>query len=385
MELGKFIDELNVPVYGVTNRLEYFDIREDLDKYNKDNPLEFCSNKLEERLSSKSVLKDVKSIITLLIPYELESNIPVDEDISIAAVISNNAWEMDYHSQLKEKLVQVGEYLASFFDDLAYECVVDTSPLIDRRIAYESGIGCYGKNTFLINETLGTAFYIGSLLINKELSEKNISNSENLGCNTVEEDDNKRKLYRNCSICSECDLCVKYCPGHALDGKYTIDSNKCISYLTQKKGILSYDERKLISNRLYGCDICQKVCPYSKTKFGIEKEYKRKSSNVVDAVELIKLSNKGLRKKYKTSGFIWRGPNVLKRNALIIIGNSKNEVGLRFLINYYFELSTEHRLYALWAVFNMDVDRFKSFVEMNYDRFLEKEKSEVQNLLAINE
>lgn len=382
MELDKFIDELGVPVYGVTNRLEYFDISEDLKKYNKDNPLEFCSDKLEERLSSSSVLKDVKSIITLLIPYELESNIPVNDDIKIAAVISNNAWEMDYHSQLKEKLVQVGEYLASFFEDLEYECVVDTSPLIDRRIAYESGIGCYGKNTFLINETLGTAFYIGALLVNKELNKKNISSSEDQECAISSENGNKRALYRNCSICSECDLCVKYCPGHALNGEYTIDSNKCISYLTQKKGVLSYDERKLINNRLYGCDICQKVCPYSKNKFEIEKEYKRTSSNAVDAMELIKTSNKQLRKKYKTSGFIWRGPNVLKRNAIIIIGNSKNEDGLRFLIDYYFELSIEHRLYVLWAVFSIDINRFKSFIENNDDRFLEEEKIEVQKLLT---
>ncbi|MGB3366385.1 MAG: QueG-associated DUF1730 domain-containing protein [Acidaminobacteraceae bacterium] len=384
MELEKFIDVINIPVYGVTNKLEYFDISDDLNKYNKDNPLEFCSDMTKERLSSNSVLKDVKSIITILIPYELESNISRNDVVDIVSIVSNNAWEIDYHSQLKEKLLQIAEYLRSFFDDLEYECVVDTSPLIDRRIAYECSLGCYGKNTFLINETLGTAFYIGSLLVNKRLSQINILKAENIEYNTPKEISNKKNLYRNCSICADCDLCVKHCPGNALDGKYTIDSNKCISYLTQKKGILSYDERKLISNRLYGCDICQKVCPYNNTDFEIAKEYRRTSSNVVDAIELIKTSNKQLRKIYRTSGFIWRGPNILKRNALINIGNSKNKYGLKFLTDYYFELSIDNRLYGLWAIYNINVDDFRAFIENNDDRFSDKEKIEVEKLFNIN-
>ena len=381
MELDKFIRSINIPVYSITSKIEYFDINDDLNNYNRDNPLEFCRDKAEDRLSGRSILKDVKSIITLLIPYEIESMIRKDRELEIPAIVSNNAWEMDYHRQLKDKLAKVGEYIGSFFNDLEYESIVDTSPLIDRIIAYESGLGSYGKNTFLINEKLGTAFYIGALLINKEVSEINILKAEKLEYNTAKEVIKGRKVYRNCSMCMECDLCVRHCPGKALDGSYTINSNKCVSYLTQKKDRLSYEERKLIGKRLYGCDICQIVCPYNKTNGDIKYEYKRTSSNVVDALELIKTSNKQLVKKYKSSGFIWRGPNILKRNAIVIIGNSRSEYGLSSLMDYYFDLSLTNRLYALWAIASISFTSFKSFIDKSNYRFEKEEKEEVEKLL----
>lgn len=367
MNLDRVIKSMNIPVYSISNITEYSEIEKELTMYNINNPLEFCSDDVKVRLDAKHILKDVKSVITLLLPYELENNLLIDQNIDIAAVVSNNAWQMDYHVQLKEKLSELANYLREYYHDLEYECVVDTSPLIDRRLAYKSALGSYGKNTFLINERLGTSFYIGSLLINKKL---------NTSCE-------QNQKYKKCDICLECDLCVKYCPGHALSGDYTIDSNKCISYLTQKKAMLSYEERDLISNRLYGCDICQKVCPYSKVDYQIHDEFKRNTSNVLDAVELIKTSNKKLRKIYKFSGFIWRGPNILKRNAIIIIANSKKESGLSFLINYFFEMSLEHRLYALWAIWKIDSKNFEDFTRKFYERLSEEELNEIENLLCI--
>lgn len=364
MNLKKFIESINIPVYSISNITEFGDFESDLIKYNENNPLEFCSETIDKRLSAKSILPSVKNIVTLLIPYELENGIEKDADVELPSIVSNNAWEIDYHTQLKEKLNLVADYLKSEYDDLEFECVVDTSPLIDRIVAYKAGIGCYGKNTFLINEKIGSSFYIGSLLINK----------------CIDEVDRNSEVYKNCDICKNCDLCVKYCPGHALSGNYTINSKKCVSYLTQKKGILTYDERKLIGSRLYGCDICQNVCPYSKTKFIIGSEYKRTSSNIIDASELINTSNKQLRKKYKLSGFIWRGPNILKRNAIVIIGNSGKENGYKFLEDYYFELSIEHRLYALWSMYNINEVSFNKYIKVNDMRFSDEEKLEIFKL-----
>lgn len=383
MDIGNFIESINVPVYSVTDKYDFFNIKEDLKKYNKDNPLEFCDDSIEERLDASFLLKDVGSIITILIPYELKGNIARADDLEIDAIVTNNAWEIDYHSQLRDKLIQIAKYIEREHDDLLYKCIVDTSPLIDRRIAYEAGLGCYGKSTFLINEELGTAFYIASLLINKKIDELGLEVEKK---EKFVSDNNmrlKNDIYTSCDICLDCDKCVKYCPGHALNGDYTINSNKCVSYLTQKKGLLSYDERKLITNRLYGCDVCQIVCPYNKKTYAINDEYKRNTSNVLDAMQLISLSNKQLRKLYKLSGFIWRGPNILKRNAIIIIGNSKSEIGYEYLEKNYFKLSIEHRLYALWSMFNIDHTRFLDFIKLKLELLDEEEKLEINKLSNI--
>ncbi len=366
MDLKDFLKSINIDFYGISKKVDFYDIESKLIKYNSINPLDFCNEPLENRLNSRAILGEVRTIISILLPYELDNKISRNKDISLVAYVSNNAWEIDYHNQLKEKLEKIADYFKEIYEDLDYKCIVDTSPLIDRKLAYEAGIGCYGKNTFLINKELGSRFYIGSILLNKDIDLEDI-----------EETSSKQK--KSCDLCDECDLCVKYCPGNALIGDYTINFNNCISYLTQKKEDLSYGERKLITNRIYGCDICQRICPYNKKELELEDEYRRKTSNALDPIELIKTSNKKLRKDYKDSGFIWRGPNILKRNAIIAIGNSGKSEGCKFLIDYYYDLSLDHRLYALWSIYSLDRDIFYKFINNN-EKLSEDERLEITRL-----
>lgn len=255
-----------------------------LNKYfevlNKD--IQFIGNlTVEERINPKLSLENCNSIIIIGVPYEtFKSSKSIGE-------FSQNSY-FDYHKTVEKHLRNISKFL----DDKDFTFSVDTGKLFERGLALEYGLGFRGLNTFVINEKFGTYFNIGYILTNHKINVK----------------ETKEK------ICYECFKCIDVCPTKSLENGFC-NSNTCISYLTQKKGLLSNDEIQHIGNFLYGCDICQKICPHNKNQ-----KYHNNQFNV-NALEILQMTKKEF-VKYCDFGFYWRGLGVIKRNAIYNIFNS---------------------------------------------------------------
>lgn len=301
---------------------------------------------IEERSCPRLHLREVKTIISVGLPYlRFSGEDSVYSEKNSAGIISGSAVGEDYHLLFKEKLERLAEYISTIVDGFKYVIMVDTSPLVDREIAYRSGLGWYGKNCSIIVPSLGSAVFLGEMLTNIELEPDSV----------IERD------------CGECIICLERCPTGALVAPYTLDAKRCISYLTQKRGIIPLELRSKMGVSIYGCDRCQECCPYNSEA----RQYNDKEG-IVDIKELLEMDRKEFAAKYKTKAAGWRGLNVLKRNAVIALGNIKSEEGLGLLEKVLKHPSEVIKGHAAWAVGKIGGNRAKEILEKAL--YMEKDK-----------
>lgn len=223
--------------------------------------------------------------------------------------LASVSWGEDYHRVLKRRMTQLMELMNDIQRQtggaqIQYRLFVDNSPLVDRGSAYRAGLGFYGKNNCLINHQLGSFFFIGQILIDSVIVFEPPLLPEN-GCGT-------------------CRRCLDACPHQALGEGFSLEPTKCISYLTQKK-FLSTDEEVRLTTYLYGCDLCQKVCPYNQ-----DLEETQEEAFLIDAEtasppldEILALTNKEFKIRFEKTASGWRGKKSLIRNARLIKKNKK--------------------------------------------------------------
>jgi epoxyqueuosine reductase len=279
--------------------------------------------------------KKIGTIIAIGIPYD-----PIGSALPNAfGLVDNFAWEHDYHEILRNLLnaihTEIGKSLSGPI--IAPEVCVDTADYIDREIGLYTGLGKIGKNHFLIHPEMGTHFFIGYLIYDGILD---INPAE------INRFDFENTLLE---ACEGCNRCSSACPTKICGGPI-MDSDKCIAMLTQTKRVLNDQEREWIGNCLYGCNICQKVCPMNKG-LSAHPYLATKTENQIDLYELLGMNNKTFMEKYGKMGFSWRSLWVYKRNALIILGNHGNRFDLEML-NTKTDLLKNPKLEAtfLWAV-----------------------------------
>lgn len=215
--------------------------------------------------------------------------------------LSVYTYSEDYHLIIKDKLALICDYLHSIAPDCRCESFADIGPEIDRLLAYEAGLGFYGKNHMLINDDFGSYFFIGYIKCSLKL-------------------ERDAPLDKTCLSCNEC---IKHCPGGALGT--TFDINRCASHISQKKGELSPEEKSILkkSGLVFGCDQCQRVCPHNKALKPPMKEFCQNIKESISKSELEALSGRKFVEKYKNRAFSWRGKNVLLRNINIIEGTER--------------------------------------------------------------
>jgi len=257
---------------------------------------EFVKGNIEEKINPKLLMDSTKTIISIGIAYfktcERLEKIKDDE-----AYFGNSSWGIDYHIVLREKMEKLCDYIKTIDSNLKYKAIVDTSKLDDRYIAYKAGLGFYGKNSLLINEKYGSYIFLGIILTNLELA---IDNPINI-------------------TCIKCNKCINACPSKAINDIGLLDSRKCLSYITQKKGILTSDEIALMNNCIYGCDICQRVCPYNiKNDNPIHEEFKPVGIEFINVTEYKQLTNKQFKNIYGKLAGYWRGKKIIERNINIL-------------------------------------------------------------------
>jgi len=206
------------------------------------------------RADPRTAMPGVQSAIVGLLNYSTEEPLSTDpalpiEDGKPSGWISRYAWGDDYHEVLRERLEALTESLrerfASPFEARAY---VDTGPVQERVLAKYAGLGWLGKNTLLLNQMLGSFFFLGVILTTLDLE-------PTLGANELPPPD----------LCGSCRRCLDACPTQAFVEPYVMDARKCISYLTiELRGAIPEEFRAAMGNHVFGCDICQDVCPWNR-------------------------------------------------------------------------------------------------------------------------
>ena len=258
----------------------------------------WLENRKEERKNIFKYFPNVKSVLSFGFNYY--SN-PKSSNTNYK--ISNYAWGDDYHIVMKEKLYEILSFIKSYNEDVAYRVCVDTSPIMEKNWGQNAGLGWIGKHTNLINKNLGSWFFLGEILINLDLDYDE----------PFAED-----------LCGTCIKCIDACPTDALS-PYFLDSNKCLSYLTiEHREEISYKYSNNLDGWIYGCDICQEVCPWNITfsKLSNEKRFfKRKDIEDMKNQDWERLSQEKYKKIFKKSAVKRAGYKGLTRNIKL---NKKN-------------------------------------------------------------
>jgi len=190
---------------------------------------------------AESVLPGARSVIVFLAPYfSRPESRPME---SRSGKVAKYALGRDYHIVFRERLQPIADWLANTHPNNQWRIVTDSAPLNERAFAVESGIGFYGKNTMVISPWRGSFFLLAEVVTTAALP----ADAPVTG------------------TCGTCTRCITACPTGALDTPFQVDATKCISYLTiEKKSPMTADEHEAAGDWLFGCDICQDICPYNK-------------------------------------------------------------------------------------------------------------------------
>jgi epoxyqueuosine reductase len=202
--------------------------------------MSYMENHFDKRLDPRLLVPDAKSVVSLLYNYFPEKELFLDED---DLKISKYAYGKDYHFVIKEKLQTFMEKIHETIGEVGGRVFVDSAPVMDKAWAKRSGLGWIGKHTNLINRQIGSFFFIAELIIDLPL-----------------QPDHPTKDY-----CGTCTRCIDACPTDALFSPYQIDGSKCISYFTiELKEAIPTSVAGQFENWIFGCDICQDVCPWNR-------------------------------------------------------------------------------------------------------------------------
>jgi epoxyqueuosine reductase len=285
------------------------------------------------RADPRTAIPGVRSIIVCLLNYNTGHPFSTDAILSgpddePKGWVSRYAWGDDYHDVLRKKLDALAAFLRKRFPQpFEARTYVDTGPVQERVLAKYAGLGWLGKNTLLLNQTLGSFFFLGVILTTLDLK-------PTLSAGELPPPD----------LCGSCRRCLDACPTQAFVKPYVMDAQKCISYLTiESRGAIPEQYREPMGNHVFGCDICQDVCPWNhrapvsavpqfqpRVFPSLEKDAARASPSPRDDSLLLPrlgwlvgLGETDFRELFRGSPIKrtkWRG---LMRNACIALGNSR--------------------------------------------------------------
>ncbi|MFN2527945.1 MAG: tRNA epoxyqueuosine(34) reductase QueG [Candidatus Baltobacteraceae bacterium] len=243
--------------------------------------------------SPQALLPAARTVICIAVPYATDA--PARPPLT--GRVSNYAWSTDYHRRMRALL---SELARSVPGDVAIVC--DTAPLAERAFAARAGLGWIGKHTNLIHPELGSFIFLGEILTSVDFGED-------------------APLKKTCGSCVRC---VQACPTGALRGDYTIDATRCIADLTQRTDSIPREMRAQIGDWVWGCDICQLVCPPTMQA----RPHADRANDAVPELaapslqKLLRLRSSEFKRLYRNSAVGWRGAAVLRRNAAVALGNA---------------------------------------------------------------
>ncbi len=282
-----------------------------------------------KRISAEHLLAGCRSIIVVGQPHPVSScHIPLSH--GPRGVVARCAQSLDYHQLLAQKAELLVELLKrEFGKPLNYRILVDRNPLVERELARMAGIGLVAENCTIITPDFGSHVALGTILIDQELEPQE----------PLEDG------------CDSCGLCRKACPTGAFSGPYTLNSPRCLSYLTQTPGVVPREFRPYFGSRLYGCDTCQDVCPHNQNVSSSPEISFSFFPGEPLLLPMLRMTQKEFAQTIGLSAAGWRGKTTLQRNVIIALGNSSDPTAAPELVRLLREDPRPViRLHAAWAL-----------------------------------
>jgi epoxyqueuosine reductase len=292
-----------------------------------------------KRGNPELVVPGARSAVVVARNYYPESEDPGAEQDPSRAVFARYARNDDYHDTLKARLVALQEWINAELVPVQGRAYIDTGPVLERELAARAGLGWFGKNTMLIQPQRGSYYFLGVILLNVEL-------------------DYDAAFERD--YCGTCTRCLSGCPTGALLGRDStgaplMDARRCISYLTiEARGPIPRALRPLIGNRIYGCDICQEVCPHNNARFvqitSDEAFWPRQGVHGARLIELMGLSQEEFSRRFKNSPVKRAKRRGLLRNVAVALGNWGSPEAVPVLSVALSDEESLIRGHAAWAL-----------------------------------
>jgi epoxyqueuosine reductase len=284
-------DELGLDAVGVTRAEAYTETERHIRERRARGlfaDMRFTMARPEESCHPESLLPGARSVVSAALCYwRPEAPLEAGE-----GRLPRYTWD-DAYAALREKLDAIGRRLGGEF-----RVLVDANQHVDREAAARSGVGFYGKNTMLITRRHGSWVVLGTLVTDRELAPTPPLDAD----------------------CGSCTLCIEACPTHALDEPGTLDATRCLSYWTQAPAAIPEDYRAELGAQVYGCDICQDVCPWNR---GVEKRRAGEPAGDghVDLVAWLEADGRAVVDEYDRLYVPRNDPRWLRRNAAVALGN----------------------------------------------------------------
>lgn len=216
----------------------------------------YMENYFDKRLDPRLLVDEAKSVISLTLNYY-----PERKQNTESYKISKYAYGQDYHSVLKKKLFELLEFIRAEIGEVGGRAFVDSAPVLDKAWAAKSGLGWVGKNNNLITRQSGSFFFIAELIVDLELEEDTPTTDH----------------------CGTCTRCIDACPTGAIESAYVVNGSKCISYFTiELKDEIPEEYRGTFDNWVFGCDVCQDVCPWNRFAAPHQEELFKPKSDILD-------------------------------------------------------------------------------------------------------
>jgi epoxyqueuosine reductase len=280
-----------------------------------------------------NLMPEVKSIVSLGISYLVEGAIEASVPGRPRGRVARYAWGRDYHDLYKEKLQELQERVeARLGREIEARRLSDTARIIDRAVAQRAGLGWYGKNTNILNRRFGSWILLGELLLDFRLPP----------------DEPVR------TSCGSCSRCLPSCPTGALVEPGVLHNNRCISYLTiEHRGPIPREMRALIGEWIFGCDLCQEVCPVNRKAEAGNHDHFSPESGIgfsPDLIQLLDITEQEFRDKYRHSPVKrakWAG---LRRNVAVALGNIGDPDAVPALVRALGAQEGLVRGHAAWAL-----------------------------------
>lgn len=309
--------------------------------------MDYMTRRRELHAHPSAVVPYARSLITLAVDYY--SDTPAFEHEHRYGRVARYAWGRDYHDVVKPRL----QALVRKIEDLTgrsihARCFVDAVPLLERALAARAGLGFFGKNTNLLQPRGGSWFFLSEILLDLDLPPDN------------------RRINVSCGSCRRC---IDACPTDAFPAPYQLDSRKCISYLTiENKGAIPRELRASMGDWIFGCDVCQDVCPFN--RFASETRWPEFHPEAgagprLDLVELLSIAgDEEFRARFRGTPLTRPKRRGLLRNAAVVAANVGATAAVHTLIERV-ESDREPliRSHALWALGQLDPKRAAPIAE----------------------
>lgn len=297
--------------------------------------MHYLPERAEAYAHPRHVMEGARSVLMLAMNY---TTAPPQTPNRVEGRVSRYAWgPVDYHDLIHERLRELVDFLRAASPGARARGVVDTAPLLEREFAQLAGLGWIGKNTLLLNKQHGSWFFLAALLTDIELD---------------------YDAPHQVDHCGTCRACLDACPTDAFPEPYLLDATRCISYLTiELREAVPAELREGMHDWLFGCDICQDVCPWNhrawnhRAPTSLEPSFTpAEGMNPVDLAELFELDDDAFRRRFRHTP-LWRSKRRgILRNAAIVLGNKPSPAGLRALCRGLQDPEPLVRAACAWAI-----------------------------------